>query len=378
MKQIHIVNSIATVAGGLGFAALRYAQAQALAGADVTLYVADRNKPELIPLPEHGLIKIVGVSSYCLVGGAIALKKYLKEQTFDVVHVHGTWTPFLAVASYLARTLGVPVIVSPHGCLEPLAFAHRGWKKKLAFALYQRRVFTTASMMVATAKQELDSIRRIGLTCPVALVPIGVDEASTVPRHLSEERRFLFLSRLHPIKGLPDLVKAWALVRRPGWRIVIAGPDEGGHLDEIRSLIQKLGLELDFEFTGLVTGKRKEDLFSEADVFVLPSYSENFGLVIAEALARGVPVITTTGAPWEDIVSYRCGWWVKPGTDGIAQALEVAMDMPREVLHEMGQRGAQLVKEKYSWVQIGRSAFEAYLWILGSRMHRPVCVHVIE
>ena len=77
-------------------------------------------------------------------------------------------------------------------------------------------------------------------------------------------------------------------------------------------------------------------------------------------------------------MSYRCGWWVKPGTDGIAQALEVAMDMPREVLHEMGQRGAQLVKEKYSWVQIGRSAFEAYQWILGSRMHRPVCVHVTE
>jgi glycosyltransferase involved in cell wall biosynthesis len=111
---------------------------------------------------------------------------------------------------------------------------------------------------------------------------------------------------------------------------------------------------------------------------VLPTYSENFGLVIAEALARGVPVITTTGAPWEDILLYRCGWWVSPGTNGIAQALEAAMDLPREALAEMGQRGVQLTKDKYSWSQIGRSALEAYQWILGARAHHPMCVHVIE
>lgn len=378
MKQLHIVPSIATVAGGLGFAALRYAQAQALAGADVKLYVADRNKPELVPQPEHGRINIVGVRAIGSVAGALAFRKYLKTHVFDVIHVHGTWTPFLAIASFLARSQGIPIIVSPHGCLEPLALAHRAWKKKLALAIYQRRVFTRASMIVATARQELESIRRIGIKCPVAVIPIGVDTSCVMTRHLGEERRFLFLSRLHPIKGLPDLVKAWALVRRSGWRVVIAGPDEDGHLDVIRAQIQQLGLERDFEFTGMVTGERKEALFSEADVFVLPTYSENFGLVIAEALARGVPVITTTGAPWDDIVSHRCGWWVPPGADSIAQALEAAMDLPREDLQEMGQRGAQLAKEKYSWGQIGRSALETYQWILGLRTQRPICVHANE
>lgn len=378
MKQLHIVHSIATDAGGLGFAALRYAQAQALAGADVTLYVIDRTKPELVPLLEHGRIDIVGIPPSGLVGGVMAFKKYFRAQMFDVLHVHGTWTPFLAIASFIARSQGVPVIVSPHGCLEPVALKHRGWKKKLALALYQQRVFTTAAMMVATAQQELDSIRRIGIKCPVAVIPIGVDTVSGMTRQLGVERQFLFLSRLHPIKGLPDLVKAWASVRRSGWRIVIAGPDEDGHLDVIRAQIQQLGLERDVAFTGLVTGERKEALFSQADVFVLPTYSENFGLVIAEALARGVPVITTTGAPWEDIVSYRCGWWVTPGAGSIAQALEAAMDLSREALEEMGQRGAQLAKEKYSWGQIGRSALEAYQWILGSREHRPLCVHVNE
>ena len=261
--------------------------------------------------------------------------------------------------------------MSPHGCLEPWALQHHGWKKRLALALYQKRVFSKAFMMVATARQELESIRQLCIGTPVAVIPNGVDMPSALTHLQVRERVFLFLSRIHPKKGLPDLVTAWALVRQPGWRVVIAGPDEAGHLEEIRSQIEALGLGSDFEFTGLVTGDRKEALFAEADVFVLPTYSENFGIAVAEALARGVPVITTTGAPWEDIETWRCGWWVQPGVDGVARALVAAMNTSREELSEMGLRGVQLVKEKYSWDQIGRDALEAYQWMLGQRQQCP-------
>jgi len=376
LKHFHIVQSIAADFGGLGLAALRYSQAVALAGANTSLYVVDRSKDEMPVDSAIGLIARVGGGGVGPVSQVLALKRYFDSHGFDVVHIHGTWTPILAVASYLALAKGIPVVISPHGCLEPWALQHRGWKKKLALALYQKRIFSKASMMVATAKQELESIRCLGIETAVAVIPNGVDMPPVRTHSQVGERTFLFLSRIHPKKGLPDLVAAWAAVRQPGWRVVIAGPDEDGHLDEIRAQIDTLGLGSDFEFTGLVTGDRKEALFAEADVFVLPTYSENFGIAVAEALARGVPVITTTGAPWEDIETWRCGWWVQPGVDGVARALVAAMNTPQEELREMGQRGVQLVKEKYSWDQIGRDALEAYQWMLGHSQQRPDFVDV--
>ncbi|WP_428825250.1 glycosyltransferase [Azonexus sp. IMCC34842] len=376
MKQLHIVQSIASDFGGLGLAALRYAQALALSNANISLFVVDRSKEEISVDSGVGAVRLDGGGGVGLLSRIRALKRYLDQFSFDVVHIHGTWTPILVVASYLASIKGIPVVVSPHGCLEPWALQHRGWKKKLALALYQKRVFSKASMIVATARQELESIRRLGIETPVAVIPNGVDMPPVLARLQAGKRKFLFLSRIHPKKGLPDLVAAWALVRQPGWQVVIAGPDEDGHLDQIRAQVDSLGLRYDFEFTGLVTGERKEALFAGADVFVLPTYSENFGIAVAEALARGVPVITTTGAPWEDIESRCCGWWVQPGVDGIACALVAAMNTPREELSEMGQRGILLVKEKYAWDQIGRSALGAYQWMLGQSQQCPDFVHL--
>ena len=370
MKQLHIVQSIASDFGGLGLAALRYSQALSKAGADVALYVIERGNEELDVDSTAGAIRITGGGASFL-SRVLALKQYFNKNNFDIVHIHGTWTPILAVASYLATARLIPVVVSPHGCLEPWALQHRRLKKSIALALYQKRIFSNASMMVATAQQELESIRQLGIQVPIAVIANGVDVPSELTHSQNGERKLLFLSRIHPIKGLPNLISAWAQVRREGWRVIIAGRDEGGHVDEIRAQIKALGLEDDFEFPGLVTGDKKEALFSDADVFVLPTYSENFGIAVAEALARGVPVITTTGAPWEDIQTWRCGWWVSPDVKGIAGALVSAMNTPPEVLLEMGQRGRQLVKEKYSWDQIGRSALQAYEWMHGQSLSRP-------
>jgi glycosyltransferase involved in cell wall biosynthesis len=123
-----------------------------------------------------------------------------------------------------------------------------------------------------------------------------------------------------------------------------------------------------------VTGEKKERCFAEADVFVLPTYSENFGIAVAEALARGIPVITTTGAPWQELETHQCGWWVTPGVDGVAAGLSAAMSMPRDALAEMGARGKKLVEEKYSWDRIGRDALRASEWMLRHLGARPDCI----
>lgn len=376
LKQLHIVQSIAVDFGGLGLAALRYAQVLAATGIDVSLYVLERDKPEIEASGTLRTFRIEGGGGSGFVASALVLKQYFDTHSIDVVHLHGTWIPLLALASYLANSKNIPVVISPHGCLEPLALSHRRWKKKLALVLYQKRVYSKAALMVATAKPELQNIRRLVSTVPVAVIPHGVDMPSRGVHSRGIVRKLLFLSRIHPIKGLADLVGAWALVRREGWKVVVAGPDEAGHVAEIREKIGALGLADDFEFPGLVTGDRKEALFSEAEIFVLPTYSENFGIVIAEALSRGLPVITTTGAPWEEIKSWRCGWWVAPGVEGIAGALVAAMNTPRDELHEMGRRGMQLVRENYSWERIGRSAREMYEWILGQSKQCPDFVYL--
>jgi len=375
MRQLHIVQSISEDFGGLGLAALRYAQSLALNGAEVFLYVSDRSKCELEVNPDFGAIKVLG-SGGGVLSQAIVLKRILGEQNFDIIHIHGVWTPILAIAGNLAFANNIPLVVSPHGCLEPWALRHRGWKKKIALSIYQRRIFSKAAMIVATARQEFDNIRSLNIESPVAIIPNGVDLPPASDRLCEEGRTILFLSRIHPKKGLRDLIAAWASIRKPGWRIIIAGPDENGHLSEIVGLVNSLGLNDDVEFPGLVTGSRKESLFIRADLFILPTYSENFGIAVAEALARGLPVITTTGAPWEDIVTWRCGWWVNPGVGEVASALLAAINTPREELFEMGQRGVQLVKEKYSWDRIGFEALQAYRWINDPRNERPDFIHV--
>jgi len=377
MKILNIVQSIASDHGGLGVAALRFSQSLAHAGAIVYLYVLERCDDEIPVDQSKGAIRILGKQNLSLINGALALRNCIHKLNIDIIHIHGCWTPLLAYSCRVAMTLKIPYAVSPHGCVEPVALQHRKLKKKIALTLYQKRVFINASMIFATSKQELHSIRLLGLNNPIALIPNGVDvplAASKSLRANPSYRNFLFLSRLHPIKGLPDLVLAWHKVRRPGWRIIIAGPDEKGHLKEVQHMVQNLNLNDDFDFFGLVKGERKDALFSDADVFVLPTYSENFGLAIAEALARGVPVITTTGAPWEDIKLRNCGWWVQPGIEGISNALNAAMDCSHDELIKMGKRGIDLIRKKYLWCRVGRMAFDAYNFIINKKNSMPIFI----
>ena len=383
VKQLHIVHDISVRSGGLGLAAMRYAHSIAKAGARVVLFVVKRTSDELNFQWHERQFDVIGSNSCSganklpdLAGQVVAIRKCLDEDEFDVVHLHGTWSSILAIAAHMARSRQISYVVSPHGCLEAWALEHRWFKKQVALVVYQRSVFRNASMLVATSGQELKSIRSAGLAGPVALLPNGVDLVADTGRRATGVRKILFLSRIHPQKGLRDLVVAWAKVRHSGWRMVIAGPSEGGYEDEIKLLTRKLGVEGDFDFPGLVSGEMKERFFAEADVFILPTYSENFGIAIAEALARGIPVITTTGAPWQELETHSCGWWVSPGVDGVTNGLLSAMAMSREALAEMGARGKKLVEEKYSWDLIGREALRASEWMLRRIVDRPDFINV--
>jgi glycosyltransferase involved in cell wall biosynthesis len=384
-NQLHVVRDAAVTSGGEGLAALRYAESISKAGCLVTLlskYEVDlsigdheaAHNFELQVAPLHrSLFREVWLQ-YCFV------RDLCRQKKFDLIHLHGMWSPFLTAAAMAAIFNKIPIVISPHGCLTPWALSYKHRKKWLALKLYQGMVLRAASLFVATAHQELNDIRQLGLRQDIAVIPNGVDAGLPVEKPVTvgqprAVRTILFLSRVHPKKGLLDLVNAWDEVRRNGWRIIIAGGDEENYQATVEALIRSKGLESDFEFAGFVTGAQKQALFDIADLFILPTYSENFGLVVAEALANEIPVITTHGAPWQDLEQYRCGWWVVPGVAGIAAGLSEAMNLDQAEMRQMGRRGRQMIAEKYSWDNIGVAALGVSNWMLDRSLPKPAAVN---
>lgn len=295
----------------------------------------------------------------------------------DLVHSHGLWMYHSRANLHWSRRAHRPYVVSPRGMLHPWALRRAVWKKRIAACLYEGAHLRGATCLHATSATEARHFRAYGLTRPIAVLANGVDlpalHACDQARERSE-RTALFLSRIHPVKGLPLLVRAWRRVqeRHPDWRLVVAGPDERGHAAEIRGLAAGLGAR-GIELIGPAYGEAKGALYAAADLFVLPTHSENFGLVVAEALAHGVPVITTTGAPWQGLRTERCGWWIELSEELLADALDAAMSLPEAERRAMGPRGRAWIERDFTWPAIARQMREVYEWVLGGGPP-PACV----
>lgn len=356
-----------------------------LDGLDVTLLSQSRSREPTVPSNNAAIHRRVLQSS-----SAIALKfglpfwwelqRIAKQTPPSVIHDHGLWLATNHWASQTARRFEIPLVLHPRGMLEPWALKHKARKKRIALALYQRSGLETAKVLVATADAEYQHLRKLGLTQPIALIPNGVCvhwnamAQSSLSRSIDAPRIALFLSRIYPVKGLTNLIRAWAQLSPIGWRLQIAGPNEGGHLAEVLALVEQYGISNDVEYIGEVDDAAKSALYRGADVFVLPTLSENFGVVVAEALAHGVPVITTKGAPWADLQTYGCGWWIDVGVEPLAQALRDAMALSDVERQAMGSRGREYVR-RYDWDEVATHMVAVYRWVL-SQGPRPDCVHL--
>jgi glycosyltransferase involved in cell wall biosynthesis len=202
---------------------------------------------------------------------------------------------------------------------------------------------------------EYQEIRGFGLRNPVAVIPNGIDLPEPAAGRIGEGRIVLSLGRIHPKKGLDRLIRAWAQVERRfrDWRLRIIGPADESHDEELRALTISLGLSR-ISIEGPLHGKAKTAAYREAEVFVLPTLNENFGLTVAEALACELPVISTKGAPWKGLAAEGCGWWIEHGVEPLAAALAKAMMLPPEVLRAMGARGRAWMARDFSWDRVAR------------------------
>ncbi len=296
------------------------------------------------------------------------LRRWLVEHAreYDVVHIHAVWAHSTVVASKVTRKHGVPYVVRPAGMFSRWSLDQRQWKKRVAWHTYHRRHVARANVIHVTAEQEANDVRAMRLVNPIAVVPNGVamPESRLLPENESSRKRVLFLGRIHPVKGLANFLRAWQHARLNGeWELVLVGPDENGHLAEVQALAAELQLADCVRFVGPVGAQEKWQWYQSARIFVLPSFTENFSVAVAEALAAGLPVITTTGTPWNELRERRCGWYVEPTVDALATALREAVGLSDSERIEMGQRGATWARERFSWPAVAQELQQLYSWL---------------
>jgi glycosyltransferase involved in cell wall biosynthesis len=296
----------------------------------------------------------------------------------DLIHNHGIWMYPGIYARRVATQSGIPLVISPRGMLDPWALRRAPIRKALAAALYERTNLRTARAFHATSDLEADAIRSYGLRQPIAVIPNGVEIPDASDRaarealegrypQLRDRRWLLFLGRIHPKKGIDMLLEAWRNLHPefPSWHLIVAGPDLANFGAELATAVRRDGRTLDgVTFVGMLKAGLKRSALDNASLFVLPTRSENFGIAIAEALAAGIPVVTTTAAPWSHLASLNCGWWVASETAAIANALREGMAKSAPELEAMGKRGREFVSKRYAWEAIGEQMADVYRWLI--------------
>jgi glycosyltransferase involved in cell wall biosynthesis len=281
-----------------------------------------------------------------------------------VLHGHGLWLMPNLYPAGVSRRHRVPLVVSPRGMLGAEALVYSRGLKRVVWALAQHRALQAAHCFHATSETEFDDIRRVGLTAPVAVISNGIHIPLSDP--VPGGRTVLHLGRLHPKKGIDRLIAAWVQVaeRHKDWRLRIVGPSELGCRDALEAQVRELGVPR-VVFDGPLYGGEKMDAYRHAGLFVLPTLNENFGMVVAEALATGIPVISTKGAPWQGLETERCGWWVDHGPDAMAAALDAALALPDAERAAMGARGRAWMRRDFGWDSIAERIAQVYAWCLG-------------
>lgn len=364
VRVIHVITNAASEANGASVSAVRMCELLEMAGADVKL--ASLDEPGRPAQPSFAL-NFRSTPLLHPIASSGDLKRWLysqaRSEAATIFHSHGLWRMPNVYAGWAARGPRTRLIVSPHGALAEWALRKSRYRKKAFWALLQRQALGTATCFHATSEAEYDDIRRAGLKQPVCVLRHGVDLPP--PNTIDRKRRVLFLGRVHAQKGMEILLHAWKAVEPafPDWDLEIVGPGEPRHVRSFETLAVRLGIERAF-FRGPLYGPRKLIALQEASLFVLPSFSESFGIAVAESLAAGTPVIVTKGTPWREVEGRGAGWWIDPGQGSLELALKSALSKPSAELEAMGNAGRRWMQSDFAWDDIGVQWAQTYRWLL--------------
>lgn len=360
-------------------------------GCDLTVYTTNAGLNGKVPANERVVLDGMSVhyydfspyfeylnpSGYQL---SWSMKKALSQniERFDLVHITGIWNFSPAIASYYARKCNKPYIVSPRGSLYPYTFSRKSWKKRPYYHLIVNSMLQRASAIHYTTEDELEQCHEyLKLKNAAVVVPNGLDLA--VETHGSKVRflsRYpqltgklviLFLGRINWKKGLDILVDAYDKLRaiRQDVHLLIAGGDDGdGYANTVKLWVQERGLSECVTFAGRLDGKDKNDALAASDIFIMPSYSENFGMSAVEAMVAGVPVIISDKVGiCKEVETHRAGMIVKTEPQDILRGIEAVLGDPN-MAADMVNNARSLVSEYYDIHKTADSMLELYKSVL--------------
>lgn len=360
MRVLHILGSIDKSLGGPSRSVPQTCEQLSLLGVNITLVTRPSADAVKLNTSKFLEVKFLSLKELFVFGNSIS------KDNVDLIHLQHIWVPYIHIMAWWARKKNIPYIITPRGMLEPWIMQRNSLKKKLGMLLYQRKDIQKATYIHATCKLEEKNIRSLGFTNSIRIIPNGVDITkfvSSYPKKVNSPKKILFLSRIHQKKGIEFLIEAWSQLNsklRENWVVEIIGNGNKDYIHKLNLKIQNLNLQHQLQIKEPVFGVEKVKIFRQATLFVLPTYSENFGIVVAEALASFTPVITTKGTPWEELEAYNCGWWINIGIQPLKEALEIALNKEENDLKEMSLNGRKLIENKYSIEQVGSKMFDFY------------------
>lgn len=293
-----------------------------------------------------------------IIGFIFPIKIYkilLNLPKVDIIHIHGMWLPIYLITYIYARIHKTKIIFQPRGMLEPWSLSKKMVIKKIALILYQNMIIKNAKTVIATSIEEKNNIESLGYNLNIHIIHNSLNYEVVYENNKNNysNKKVLFMSRIHEKKGIKLLIEAWSNIDTTNWTLLIAGPNNDNYpIEKIIDNTKKNNIK----YLGAVYGEKKYKLMSEVDLFILPSYSENFGNVILEAMMLALPVITTVNTPWREIKDSNAGWWVNSTVEDITNALKEALSSD---LKEKGFNSYNLSK-KYDLKSISNKLLNLY------------------
>ncbi|MBI3852516.1 MAG: glycosyltransferase [Verrucomicrobia bacterium] len=388
MKVAHVIPYLGRAQGGPVFALAAYAAGLAEAGCHVEVFSVIHPDDGLpIVFAPRVQTSTFGRSRWGTFRRSPRLARALAQAPCEIIHSHGLWTDVHRSAYLASRCRGLPHLVATCGMLAPTALSYHWWKKLPVRIWFQAQALHEAQCLHAKSELEHQHLRQFGLRNPVAIIPNPVAPSAVSAVLSSAEFQkgagvpagkdiLLYLGRMHPVKGLPRLIEAWAALREhhDRWLLVLAGPDERGYKSKLEALVRQVRCVDSVLFTGELNQAKKWAALASAKLFVMPSDFENFGNSIAEALLSGLPVITTTGTPWQELPGRGAGWYIPPTATALTASLREAMALPEQKRQEMSVKATTFASQ-FSLETTIANLIQVYEWLLGQE-NRPKCVHL--